>query len=205
MSGMNKFRTVGLFAGLSLVMLVAVAACGGTSPTATPVPVATSTPTPTPVVSGPFSEASLRALLSVDEIESSLGIEVGEATFIDYTQQGNSPSTEQGVDNFLGLNYAQAEGSSEVTLTVIEFTSHDFVESHITLAKTDLPLISTDRTIGDDSLVIQEPSPAPQNGIAVVMFWKDNRAISLNALGLPQTPEVLDGLLDLAELADSRL
>ncbi len=189
------------FVILPLVILALIAvACGGSpAPTPTLAPSGTSDET--------FNEAALRALLSNEEIEAAIPFVIGEMEFRDFKAMAarSDPNQTLGMEAFVGLVYSPATGAGGFTLTVIEFESLEFVQQHIAIAKTDQDPVSIGRTIGDDTLVIQGPSGPPQSGVAVVMFWKGDKAALLNASGLPQTREVLDGVIALAALAEPRL
>ena len=180
---------------LAILALLAVA-CGGSS---------TSVPNETSDV--PFDEADLRAMLSNEEIEAAIPFVIGNMEIQDFKAMaaGSDPNQVLGMEAFLGLIYSPADGTGGFTLTVIDFESLEFVQQHIAMAKTDQDPVTNVPTIGDETLVIQGPSGPPQSGVAVVMFWKGDKAVLLNAIGLPQTREVLDGVVALAEIAESRV
>ena len=183
--------------------------CASSTSTPTSTEISSPTPTPTAAPSGtpdePFNEADLRALLPNEEIEAAIPFVIGDTQFQDFKAGAVGAEQSLGFEAFMGLIYSPAEGASSFMLTIIEFESLEFVHQHIAMAKTDQDPVSIGRTIGDDTLVIQAPSSPPQNGVAVVLFWKGDKGVSLNAIGLPQTREVLGGVVALAELAESRL
>ena len=82
---------------------------------------------------------------------------------------------------------------------VTDFESSDLLQQQITawIVRDSMKFIEP--AIGDGSLQGQEGDTVS------VRFWKGDKAVMLNATDLPMTQEVLDGLIALAELAESRL
>ncbi|MCH8901510.1 MAG: hypothetical protein IIC88_04350, partial [Chloroflexi bacterium] len=92
---------------------------------------------------------------------------------------------------------------------VTDFESPDLFQQQITLWLASIFAVGapgagdylerTEPTIGDGSLQGQEGDTVS------VRFWKGDKTVMLRATDLPGTQEVLDGLVALAELAESRL
>ena len=92
---------------------------------------------------------------------------------------------------------------------VNDFESPDLFQQQITLWLASIFAVGapgagdylkrTEPTIGDGSLQGQ------RGNTVSVRFWKGDKTVMLSASGLPMTQEVLDGLMALAELAESRL
>ena len=169
--------------------------------TSTPTPAATPTSAPSGTVDSPFAEANLRALLSDEEIEASIALVIGDTRLLDImaTAGGVAPDQIVGWESGLALSFTSAGGMTGRTVTVSDFESQEFVERHIATVKAGSDVVPTAPTIEDESLQGQG------GGVVAVMFWKGDKAVQVHTSGLPETQEVLDGLLALAQLAASRL
>ena len=190
-----------------LVMLVValpllLAACGGSS-TPTSIPSPTPTPTPTPVPSGtsdgPFSQAKLEATLSLADVLSALpSLEPASAEFVDFRAMAANvnPAQVVGMEFFQGFSIEATDRSGGVTFTVIDFESRELVESHIATAKEGGQWSVPEPAIADESFF------AEGGGVAVVVFWKGDLAVTLSGSG---SAADLDAILELARLVDSRL
>ena len=191
---------------LVLALPLLLAACDDPStPTSTPTPTLEQTVTPQSAPSGtlegPFDEADLRALLSGEEIEAAIALVIGDTHFLDFKALGVGVDPDQAVgwDSGLILSFTSVGGSTGLTLAVTDFESLEFVAPDIATVKALSDVEPTDSTIGDESLQGQG------GGVVSVMFWKDDKAVQLHTSGLPETKEVLEGLIALAKLAASRL
>ena len=178
---------------LTLTILASiVVACGGSpTPTLTPPPKGTS--------DGSFDEARMRALLSDEEVEAAIPLVIGEIRFPP-TDLGGFAGDEGmvGRDSQWGHLFMSARGE-QLMVIVTDFESLELLQQEITVWIVRNALERTEPTIGDGSLQGQ------RGNTVSVRFWKGDKTVMLSASGLPMTQEVLDGLMALAELAESRL
>ena len=139
--------------------------------------------------------------MSDEEIEAAILLVIEDTQLVDFKAMpgGVDPSQVVGWDSGLIFSFTSAGGMTGLTLTVTDFESLEFVQQHIATVKADAPVEPTNPTIGDESLQGQG------GGVLAVMFWKDDKAVQLHTSGLPETQEVLNGLVALAGLAASRL
>ena len=159
--------------------------------------------TPTLVPSGtsndPFDEVDMRALLSDEEVEAAIPLVIGNKLPITDMRGLAGEEGMAGIDSIWGHLFPAADAGGRLMVIVTDFESTEILQQQIVVWTARDSLEFTGATIGDGSLQGQE------GGTISVRFWKGDKTVLLNATGLPGTQEVLDGLIELAELAASRL
>jgi len=170
--------------------IMMVAECGSPAPMPTPVAVGTS--------DGSFDEADMRALLSDAEVEAAIPLVIGNLPPI--TDLGGFAGVEVmvGKDSIWAHLFRSADGR-KLMVIVTDFQSPEILQQQIVVWTVRDSLEFTEATIGDGSLQGQE------GGTVSVRFWKGDKTVLLSATDLGGIQEVLDGLIALARLAESRL
>ena len=171
--------------------LMWVADCGPPAPTPTLGPRGTS--------EGSFGEADMRALLSDEEVEAAIPLVIGDMRPI--TDLGGFAGVEGmvGKDSIWAHLFDSANAGGQLMVIVTDFVSPEILQQQIVVWTVRDSLEFTEPTIGDGSLQGQEGDTVS------VRFWKGDKTVLLNATGLGSIEEVLDGLIKLAKLAESRL
>ncbi len=173
---------------LAVTILASIAvACGGASDT-----------------DGSFDGADLRALLSNEEIEAAIPLVIGDVTLGDL--RGNEGM--EGIDSLWGANFDSADETGALTVIVTDFESLELLQQQIAGWTANISprgaqsagdyLERTEPTIGDGD----ESFLGQEGRTIIVRFWKGDKGVELRMRGLPGTR---DGLIALAELAESRL
>ena len=159
-------------------------------------------PAPTLVPSGTsdaaFDEADMRALFSDEEVESAIPLVIGRMLPITDLRGLARSEGMVGIDSIWGHLFLAATGG-QLMVIVTDFEQPEILQQQIAMWTVRDSLKFTDLTIGDGSLLGQEGDEVS------VRFWKGDVTVLLTATGLPGTQEVLDGLIELAELAASHL
>jgi len=179
-----------VFAGGNWWSVIRVAECGSRTPVPTPVAVGTS--------DGSFDEADMRSLLSNEEVEAAIPLVI--ANMLPITDMRGFAGGEGmvGKDSIWAHLFRSADWR-QLMVMVTDFESPEIFQQHISVWTVRDSMEFTEPTIGDGSLQGQEGRTVS------VRFWKGDKTVLLSATDLPGTQEVLDGLIALAKLAESRL
>ena len=172
--------------------------CSSRSPTPTPPGTLEKADTPVPVP-GAFDGADMRALLSDEEVEAAIPLVVGNMLPPRDMRGLAGDEGMVGIDSSWGHLFGLSlDEPRSLMVIVTDFESPEILQQQIVLWTRD-SMEFTEPTIGDGSLQGQEGDTVS------VRFWKGDKTVLLSAYDLPGTPEVLDGLIALARLAESRL
>ncbi|MCH8224145.1 MAG: hypothetical protein IH868_12125 [Chloroflexi bacterium] len=166
-----------------------VAECGSPAPTLGP----------SGTSEGSFDEADMRALLSDEEVEAAIPLVIGNMLPITDLRGFAGDEGMVGMDSIWAHLFPSADAGGQLMVIVTDFVSPEILQQQIAVWTVRDSLEFTEPTIGDGSLQGQEGDTVS------VRFWKGDKTVMLRATGLPGTQELLDGLIALAKLAESRL
>ena len=149
-------------------------------------------------VPGAFDAADMRALLSDEEVEAAIPLVIArKLPMVDMRGLAGAEGN-VGKDSIWAHLFPSAAGG-ELMVLVTDYESPEILQQRIVMWTVRDSMESTGSTIGDGSLQAQEGDTVS------VRLWKGDKTVLLRATDLPGTQEVLDGLIALAELAESRL
>ena len=166
-----------------------VAECGSPAPTLGP----------SGTSEGSFDGADMRALLSDEEVEAAIPLVIGNMLPITDLRGLAGDEGMAGIDSIWAHLFVSANAGGQLMVIVTDFVSPEILQQQIVVWMVRDSLEFTEPTIGDGSLQGQEGDTVS------VRFWKGDKTVLLNATGLGSIEEVLDGLIKLAKLAESRL
>jgi hypothetical protein len=157
-------------------------------------------PTPAPAVKPnvEFDKSAMSGLVSVEEVEAAIpGLIEITPTVTDLSGFAGDAGM-AGKDSIWGKLFSSTAGA-QLMVIVTDFASPETLQQQIAVWTARDSMRFTEPIIGDGSLQGQEGDNVS------VRVWKGDKVVFFSATDLPGTPEVLDGLFDLAELAASRL